>query len=84
MQEIRTRSPGLNAVTAAPTSSMTPTPSWPRMRPGSQVATSPLRMCRSVPQIVVLVILTIASVGAVTPGFGRSCKALGGFLSEPR
>ena len=27
-----------------PTSSTTPTPSWPRIRPGSQVATSPLRM----------------------------------------
>src|SRR3546814_8175895 len=39
-------------------------PSWPRIRPGSQVVTSPLRMCRSVPQIVVFVTRTIASVGA--------------------
>ena len=37
MQEISTRSPGLKAVTPAPTLSMTPTPSWPRMRPGAQV-----------------------------------------------
>ena len=70
MQEISTRSPGLNAVTAGPTLSTMPTPSWPRMRPGWQVGTSPLRMCRSVPQIVVLHILTIASVGAVISGFG--------------
>ena len=83
MQEISTRSPGLKAVTAAPTFSTMPTPSWPRMRPGSQVGTSPLRMCRSVPQIVVLVILTIASVGAVTRGFGRSWRA-GAFSFEPR
>ena len=81
MQEISTRSPGLNAVTAGPTVSTTPTPSWPRMRPGWQVGTSPLRMCRSVPQIVVLVILTIASVGAAMSGFGRSSRA---FLPGPR
>ena len=71
MQEIRTRSPGLNAVTPGPISSTMPTPSWPRMRPGAQVGTSPLRMCRSVPQIVVLVILTMASVG-------RRCAASAG------
>ena len=34
MQEISTWSPGLKVVTPAPTSSTTPTPSWPRMRPG--------------------------------------------------
>src|ERR1700683_2180606 len=76
-----TRSPGLNAVTADPTLSTIPTPSWPRMRPGWQVGTSPLRMCRSVPQIVVFTILTIASVGAVISGFGRSSRA---FLPGPR
>src|SRR6185436_5755269 len=42
------RSNGLNAVTAGPILSIMPTPSWPRMRPGRQVGTSPLRMCRSV------------------------------------
>ena len=51
---------------------------------GLQVGTSPLRMCRSVPQIVVLLILTIASVGAVTPGFGRSWRAFEAFSFEPR
>jgi hypothetical protein len=38
------------------------TPSWPRKRLGWQVGTSPLRMCSSVPAIVVFIILTIASV----------------------
>ena len=33
-------------------------------------------MCRSVPQIVVLVILTIASVGAVMSGFGTIFQGL--------
>src|SRR5665647_649328 len=70
-QEISTWSPALNAVTAGPTFSMMPTPSWPRIEPGLQVGTSPLRMCRSVPQMVVLVILTIASVGAVMSGFSN-------------
>jgi hypothetical protein len=54
MQEINTRSPGWNAVTAGPVLSTMPTPSWPRMRPGTQVGTSPSRMCRSAPQIVVI------------------------------
>ena len=48
---------------------------------GLAVGTSPLRMCRSVPQIVVFTILTIASVGAVISGFGRSSSA---FLPGPR
>src|SRR5579871_5353815 len=68
--EIRTRSPALKAVTAAPTASTMPTPSWPRMRPDVQVGTSPFRMCRSVPQIVVRVTFTMASVGAVITGLG--------------
>ena len=42
---------------------------------GRQLGTSPLRMCRSVPQIVVLVILTIASVGAVDLRFWPSSRA---------
>jgi len=74
-QEMMTRSPGRNAVTPGPVFSTTPTPSWPRMRPGAQVGTSPLRMCRSVPQIVVLTILTTASVGAAISGIGRSSMA---------
>jgi hypothetical protein len=58
-----------------PAESMAPTPSWPRIRPGdAQVATSPLRICRSVPQIVVFVILTIASPGAL--GLGSILEGL--------
>ncbi len=72
MQEISTLSPGLNVTTPGPTESITPTPSWPRMVPGLQVSTSPLRMCRSVPHIVVFVIRTTASVGLWTTGLARS------------
>lgn len=71
---ISTRSPTLKLVTPAPTASITPTPSWPRMVPSLQVATSPLRMCRSVPQIVVLMIFTSASVGAWSAGLARSSR----------
>ncbi len=76
MQEISTWSPGLKLVTAAPTDSITPTPSCPRMVPGLQVGTSPLRMCRSVPQIVVRVMRTIASPGMASAGLGRSSTFL--------
>ncbi len=76
MHEISTWSPGLKVVTAAPTASITPTPSWPRMVPGLQVATSPLRMCRSVPQIVVRVMRTMASPGDATTGLARSSTLL--------
>ncbi len=72
MHEISTRSPGPNADTAAPTCSTTPTPSCPSTRPGSQLGTSPLRICRSVPQMVVCVTRTIASVAAASVGAGRS------------
>lgn len=76
----RTRSPLRKAVTLAPTSSTTPTPSCPTIRPGAQVGTSPFRICKSVPQIVVLVTPTIASVGAMIFGDGRCSTAL---LSQP-
>ena len=41
---------------------MTPDGSWPTIRPGA-TGYSPRQMCESVPQMVVVVILTIASVG---------------------
>lgn len=47
IQEIRTRSPFLNPLTESPNSSTIPTPSWPRILPGVQVATSPLAICKS-------------------------------------
>ena len=63
MQEINTCSPFLNPRTELPISSMMPTPSCPNIVPGVHVATSPLLICRSVPQMVDFVSLTIASVG---------------------
>ncbi len=76
MHEMSTWSPGLKVLTAAPTESTMPTPSWPRMVPGLHVATSPLRMWRSVPQIVVRVMRTMASPGPASCGFGRSSTFL--------
>ena len=52
MHETSTRSPGFTFLTPAPTDSTVPTASWPRIRPSVTAGTSPLRMCRSVPQIV--------------------------------
>src|SRR4051812_5392930 len=40
------------------------------MRPSVTAGTSPLRMCRSVPQMVVVSTLTITSVGSEIPGSG--------------
>ena len=74
MQEIKTRSPLQNLLTPVPTSSTTPIPSCPRIRPSATEAKSPFRMCRSVPQIVVLVIRTTASVTSRSAGFGTSSK----------
>jgi hypothetical protein len=74
MHEMRTRSPFLKLETAEPASSMTPSPSCPRMRPSVTVATSPFMMCRSVPQMVVLSIRTIASVGFWIVGRGFSSQ----------
>ena len=76
MQEISTRSPGLNMVQPGPTLSTTPIPSCPRMRPGAQLGTSPFRMCRSVPQIVVLAIFDDGVVRQpAVAGLGRSSRA---------
>src|SRR5690554_1840802 len=73
-QEMMTLSPFLKLLTPSPTSSTMPTPSWPRIRPGVTVGTSPLRICRSVPQIVVLVILTMASVALEIIGLGTEVQ----------
>jgi hypothetical protein len=75
MQETSTRSPTLTFLTPAPTSSMVPTASWPRMRPSVTAGTSPLRMCRSVPQIVTASTRTMASVSAWITGLGTSSHA---------
>ena len=75
MQEMRTLSPLRKPDTALPTSSTTPTPSCPRMRPSVTVGTSPFRMWRSVPQMVDVVIRTTASVASWTLGLGRFSQA---------
>src|SRR4029453_15747178 len=74
MQETSTRSPGSSVVTAAPVSTTVPTASWPSTVPGCTAGTSPLRMCRSVPQIVAESIRTIASVGWWIAGSGTSSQ----------
>jgi hypothetical protein len=51
-----------------------PTASWPRIVPGFTAGTSPLRMCRSVPQIVEESIRTTMSVGASIVGSGTSSQ----------
>ncbi len=70
-----TRSPTPNPLTASPTSVTVPTASWPRMRPSVTAATSPWRMCRSVPQIVVVSTLTTTSVGSWIAASGTSSHA---------
>src|SRR5690348_8184946 len=70
-----TRSPTLNPLTASPTSVTVPTASWPRMRPSVTAGTSPCRICRSVPQIVVVSTLTTTSVGSLMAASGTSSHA---------
>src|ERR1700722_19624149 len=80
MAGTRTRSPTANPLTASPTSVTVPTASWPRMRPSVTAATSPWRMCRSVPQIVVVSTRTTTSVGSWIAASGTSSQA---FLPGP-
>ncbi len=67
-----TRSPTLRSPTSLPTSSTMPIGSWPMMSPASMNAPSVSYRCRSDPQIFVLVILMIASVGSSILGSGTS------------
>src|SRR6476646_5636297 len=76
MHDTRTRSPTLMFFTPEPTSVTVPTASWPRIRPSVTAGTSPLRMWRSVPQIVTASTRTIASVSACKVGFGTSSHDL--------
>jgi hypothetical protein len=59
----------------APTVSTVPTASWPRMRPSVTSGTSPLRMCRSYPQMVVASTFTMASVSSMMTGLGTCSQA---------
>jgi hypothetical protein len=74
---------GRAVVTAVPTSSTVPTASWLRIVPGLQAATSPLRMWRSVPQIVAVSMRTTASVAARSAGSGTSSSALRALAGFP-
>ncbi len=67
----QTRSPTLTRSTAEPTSITSPRFSWPRMRPGS-MSVRPSYMCRSEPQMLVLVILTSTSVARSMVASGMS------------
>ena len=78
--DTRMRSPTLSLLTAPPTSAIVPTASCPRMRLSTIAGTSPLRMCRSVPQIVVVSTCTMASVSAASTGRGTSSHV---FLPGP-
>lgn len=80
MAEISTLSPTDSSETAAPTSSSIPMPSWPKILPLSTSGTWPRRMCRSVPQMVVVVMRTMASVGSWMVGLGASVQL---FLPGP-
>src|ERR1700754_4958403 len=72
MAGTRTRSPTRRSVIADPTSVIVPTASWPRTRPLVTAGKSPLRMCRSVPQMVVVSTRTTTSVGSTNCGSGTS------------
>jgi hypothetical protein len=61
---------------AGPVSRMVPTASWPRIRPGVTSGTSPLRMCRSVPQMVTVSMRTMASVSSISLGSATSSQRL--------
>lgn len=67
-----TRSPGRTVVTAAPTSSTTPTISWPTVMPGTARGTEPCLMCRSLVQMLDKVTRTMASRGSCRVGRGLS------------
>lgn len=80
MAPAMTRWPSSKPSTAAPSFSMMPTGSWPMVRP---LATgySPLRMCTSVPQMVVVVMRISASSGP-TSGTGFSSSTMRFFSTK--
>jgi hypothetical protein len=61
--------------TPSPNSHTVPTASWRRTRLLCTTGTSPLRMCRSVPQMVVASIRTMASPWSRISGSGTSSQA---------
>ena len=67
-----TRSPGFTVETALPTSSTTPTISWPTVTPGTARGTEPCLMCRSLVQMLLRVTRTMASRSWTRTGRGFS------------
>ena len=85
-----TRSPGEKDLTPAPTSSTTPTNSWPSTVSGVARGTAPRMICRSLVQMVERVTRTMASAGPISRGRGRSRSAMlprpsctSAFISSP-
>ena len=76
IQEMSTRLPSLMPVTAAPTSNTVPTASCPRIRPDSTSGESPLRMCRSVPQLVTAATRPMASRLSCISGSATSAHSM--------
>ena len=73
-QAATTRSPGLNAVTPAPTASTTPQASWPIGSAGTPCGSgNSSRMCTSEPQIVLSVMRITAWSG---PGSAIGSSAI--------
>jgi hypothetical protein len=70
VEGMTTRSPGLKFGACGPVSSTTPTASWPRIVPGRIPGMVPRTKCRSVPQIALVVIRTIASAESPITGSG--------------
>ena len=63
-----TRSPGFTLETPGPTLSTTPQNSWPSMSPFCSSMTAPWYKCRSEPQMVEPVTLTMTSVFSILAG----------------
>src|SRR5580658_4854206 len=72
MHETSTRSPTDRVLTPGPTVVTVPTASCPRIVPGTVSATSPFKMCRSEPQIVVASTRTMTSPSSWLTGSGTS------------
>jgi hypothetical protein len=69
-----TRCPSLKPRTSAPSFSITPTGSWPTVRPRA-TGYSPFRICTSVPQMVVVVMRSSASLRPIS-GTGLSSSTM--------
>ncbi len=74
--ETITWSPGRRWFTSGPTSTTSPTASWPRTVPGFTSGRRPRRIWRSLPQMVVVSTRTIASVTSSITGSGTMSQEI--------